>query len=86
MSIYCADLAAAWGLDMYPGPHPADRCEVFQKRSPEQRMAKANKLQLCHICLRHAAEKECYAMAKAKYKEWASLNEVWTTTLCCTGP
>ncbi len=36
--------------------------------SPEQRVMKMNKLQLCLIFLRYVAEKECYAKAKVEYK------------------
>jgi hypothetical protein len=48
--------------------HPLDKCEQFKKMSPEQREVKANELHLCLTCLRHTADKECFAKGKADFK------------------
>jgi hypothetical protein len=48
--------------------HPLDKCEHFKKMSSEQRVVKANELHLCLTCLRHMADKECYAKGKAAFR------------------
>ncbi len=45
-----------------------EKCEQFKKMLPEQRVVKANELHLCLICLRHMADKECYARGKPDFK------------------
>jgi hypothetical protein len=42
--------------------------QQFKKMSPEQRVVKANELHLCLICLRHTADRECYARGKPDFK------------------
>jgi hypothetical protein len=36
--------------------------------SPEQRVVKLYELWLCQVCMRHAAEKECFSKSKAEYR------------------
>jgi hypothetical protein len=36
--------------------------------SPEQRVVKANDLQLCLICLKHRADRECFTKARPEFK------------------
>jgi hypothetical protein len=45
-----------------------EKCEHFKKLSLEQQVVKANELYLCLICLRHMADRECYARGKPDYK------------------
>jgi hypothetical protein len=47
--------------------HLLEKCDQFKKLAPEQRVVKANELQLCLVCLRHAVDRECYAKGKADY-------------------
>jgi hypothetical protein len=48
--------------------HPLEKCEHFKRLSPKQRVVKANELHLCLICLRHKADRECYARGNPDYK------------------
>ncbi len=56
------------GASMCREAHPLEKCEQFKKMSPEQRVVKANELHMCLTCLRHTADKECYAKGKADFK------------------
>jgi hypothetical protein len=61
--------------------HPLEKCEQFKKMSWEQRVVKVNQLQLCLICLKHSAERECYAKGKPTSRGVARMG-AWS----CTGP
>jgi hypothetical protein len=56
------------GASVCKEAHPLEKCEQFKKVSTEQRVVKANKLHLCLTCLRHTADKECYAKGKADFR------------------
>ncbi len=56
------------GASVCKEAHPLEKCEHFKKWSPEQRAVKANELHLCLICLRHTADRECYAKGKPDFK------------------
>jgi hypothetical protein len=62
--------------------HPLKKCEQFKKLSPEQRAVKVNELQLCLNCLKHPANRECYAKGKADFKgcseDGCSMELHWT--------
>ncbi len=38
------------------------------KMSPEQRVVKVNELQLCLMCLKHPADRECYTKGNTEFK------------------
>jgi hypothetical protein len=56
------------GASVCKEAHPLEKCEHFKKLSPEQQVVKANELHLCLICLRHTADRECYAKGKPDFK------------------
>jgi hypothetical protein len=47
--------------------HLLERCQQF-KMSPEQRVVRVNELQLCQVCMKHPADRECYTKGKADFK------------------
>jgi hypothetical protein len=56
------------GASLCKEAHPLEKCDEFKKMSPEQRVVKANELQLCLICLKHRADRECFAKGKPEFK------------------
>jgi hypothetical protein len=56
------------GASVCKEAHPLEKCDHFKKMSPEQRVVKVNKLHLCLVCLRHTADRECYAKGKPDFK------------------
>jgi hypothetical protein len=56
------------GASLCKETHPLEKCEEFKKMSPEQRVVKANDLQLCLICLKHRADRECFTKARPEFK------------------
>ncbi len=56
------------GASLCKKAHPLEKCEEFKKMSPEQRVVKANELQLCLVCLRHRADREYFAKGKPEFK------------------
>jgi hypothetical protein len=56
------------GASLCKEAHPLDKCEEFKKMSPKQRVVKANDLQLCLICLKHRADRECFTKARPEFE------------------
>jgi hypothetical protein len=56
------------GTSLCKEAHPLEKCYEFKKMSPEQRVVKANELQLCLICLKHRADRECFARGRPEFK------------------
>ncbi len=56
------------GASVCKEAHPLEKCDEFKKMSPEQRVVKANELQLCLICLKHRADRECFTKGRAEFK------------------
>jgi hypothetical protein len=40
--------------------HQLEKCRLFKKLSPEQRVVKVIELRLCLLCMKHTSDKKCY--------------------------
>ncbi len=74
------------GASLCKEAHPLEKCDEFKKMSPEQREVKANELQLCLICLKHRADRECFAKGKPEFKGSGCFRCRWWRTLTHLAP
>jgi hypothetical protein len=49
------------------GPLQLKDCDMFWKMSPHLRAVKVNELKLCHICMKHLADKESWKKNQPDY-------------------